>query len=189
MRRLLAAVLYAALALSANAAVADSAAGPAALKALATGDMEKLNFAAAPQPVPDLPITDEAGDAHHLSDYRGKIVLLNFWATWCGPCRKEMATLDRLQAGMGGTDFAVVTVATLHNTVPAVKRFFARENIAHLPIRLDPGSALARRLGIFGLPVTLILNRQGQEVARLIGEADWDSDSAKAVLKAMIAGS
>lgn len=187
MRRLLAAVLYAALALSANAAVAGSAADPAALKALAKGDMEKLNFVA-PRPVADLPITDETGAAHHLSDYRGKYVVVNFWATWCYPCRREMGTLDRLQADMGGKDFAVVAVATLHNTVPAVKRFFAREKVTHLPIRLDPGSALAHSLGILGLPVTVILDPKGREVARLIGEADWDSDNAKAVLKAMIAG-
>lgn len=178
------AVFYAALALTANAALADTA----SLKALETGDMEKLVFAQTPAALPDLPITDETGAEHRLAEYRGKYVVLNFWATWCAPCRSEMPTLDRLQAELGGDHLAVVPVATLRNTVPGVQRFFAQENVAHLPIRLDPEAAMARKLGILGLPVTLILNPQGQEVARLIGEADWDSDSAKAILKAMIAG-
>ncbi len=178
------AVFYAALALSANAALADTA----GLKALATGDMAKLVFAEAPMPLPDLPLTDASGAAHRLSQYRGKYVVLNFWATWCGPCRREMPTLDRLQAELGGAKLAVVPVATLRNTVAGVERFYKQVKVTDLPIRLDPESALARHLGLYGLPVTLILNPEGAEIARLTGEADWNSDSAKAILKALIAG-
>jgi thiol-disulfide isomerase/thioredoxin len=184
MRHLRSAVFYAALALGANAAAAD----PAALQALREGDMEKLNFAEMPTALPDLPITDADGTAHHLSDYRGKYVVLNFWATWCAPCRKEMSTLDQLQATLGGDHFAVVPVATLRNTVTGVQKFFAEQNVTHLPVRLDPDAAFARSIGIMGLPVTLILNPEGQEVARLIGEADWNSPSAQAILTAMMAG-
>jgi thiol-disulfide isomerase/thioredoxin len=185
MRLLRSAVFYAALALGANAAVA---ADTASLQALRTGDMEKLNFADAPKALPDLPILDADGAAHHLSDYAGKYVVLNFWATWCAPCRKEMSTLDQLQAQMGDR-LAVVPVATMRNTVTGVQKFFAEDAVTHLPVRLDPDAALARSIGIMGLPVTLILNPQGQEVARLIGQADWNSDSAKAILTAMMAGS
>lgn len=178
MRRILSAVFYAALAASANAADLS------ALKSLEQGDMQKLVFTEAPKPLPDLPITDAEGAEHHLSDYAGKWVVLNFWATWCAPCRKEMPTLDALQAEMGDK-LAVVPLGTLRTTVPGVKRFFAEEKVTHLPIRLDPEAKMARQLGILGLPVTLILNPEGQEVARLIGEADWSSDSAKAILTAL----
>lgn len=183
MRRLTRAVFYAALALGANAAVAD----PAALKALAQGDMEKMSFTLPAAALPDLPITDATGAQHHLSDYAGKYVVLNFWATWCAPCRKEMPTLDRLQADMGDK-LAVVPVATLRNSVAGVQKFFADQGVTHLPVRMDPDAQLARAIGVMGLPVTLILNPEGKEVARLIGEADWDSDSAKAILTAMMAG-
>ncbi|MBI1220564.1 MAG: redoxin domain-containing protein [Rhodobacteraceae bacterium] len=183
MRFLRSAVFYAALALGANAAAADTA----ALQGLRTGDMEKLNFSAAPAALPDLPITDAEGATHHLADYKGKYVVVNFWATWCAPCRKEMSTLDQLQAEMGDR-LAVVPVATMRNTVTGVQKFFAADNVTHLPVLLDPDAALARSIGIMGLPVTLILNPEGQEVARLIGQADWSSDSAKAILTAMMAG-
>lgn len=182
--RLHSAVFYAALALTANAALADTM----ALKALEAGDMKKLAFAATPTALPDLPITDETGAEHRLSDYRGKWVVLNFWATWCAPCRSEMPTLDKLQAELGGDHLAVVPVATLRNTVPGVQRFYAESHVTRLPVRLDPQAAMARQLGILGLPVTLILDPQGREVARLIGEADWNSESARAILQAMIAG-
>ena len=99
-----------------------------------------------------------------------------------------MTTLDQLQATMGGDRLAVVPVATMRNTVTGVQKFFAEDDVTHLPLRLDPDAALARSIGIMGLPVTLILNPEGQEVARLIGEADWNSDSAKAILTAMMAG-
>lgn len=111
--------------------------------------------------------------------------MLNFWATWCAPCRKEMPSLDRL-AATSGDSVAVVTVATGRNPPPAVKRFFEEIGVQNLPVLLDPKSALARKMGVFGLPLTVILNPEGQEVARLIGDAEWDSADARAMLDALI---
>ena len=113
-------------------------------------------------------------------------VLVDFWATWCAPCRQEMPSLDRLQAAM--PEIAVVPVATGRNAVAGIERFFSEVGIANLPILRDPKSELARGMGVMGLPVTVILNPEGQEVARLIGDAGWDSDSAKAILAALVAG-
>jgi thiol-disulfide isomerase/thioredoxin len=172
-------VVYTAFLLGANAALADVA-------ALRDGDMKKLAIHEAPVPIPEVGLVDAADAPHSLAEYRGKWVVLNFWATWCAPCRSEMPSLDRLQAAMPG--IAVIPVATGRNSVTGIEKFFAEEAIANLPILRDPTSELARGMSVMGLPVTVILNPEGQEVARLIGDAEWDSDSAKAIMAALVAG-
>jgi thiol-disulfide isomerase/thioredoxin len=172
-------VVYTAFALGANMAAADVA-------ALRDGDMKKLVIHMSPAPVPDAVLVDAADGEHSLDEYQGKWVVLNFWATWCAPCRQEMPSLDRLQAAM--PDIAVVPVATGRNAVEGIERFWAEAGVKTLPILRDPKSELSRAMGVLGLPVTVILNPDGQEVARLIGDAEWDSDNAKAVLKALMAG-
>lgn len=181
MRFIFAVVLYAALGLTANA-------DTAALNDLREGAMRKLQFHEAPRPVPGAVLLDAADGEHSLADYRGKYVLLNFWATWCAPCRQEMPSLDRLQAEMGGADFAVVTVATGRNPVPAIRKFFDEIAVEHLPILRDPKQTFARDMAVLGLPSTILIDRDGNEIARLIGDAEWDSDSAKAIIGALTAG-
>ena len=99
-----------------------------------------------------------------------------------------MPGLDRLQAELGGDAFEVVTIAVGRNPVPAIRKFFDKGNITHLPILRDPQQALAREMAVLGLPITVILNPEGQEIARLQGDAEWDSDSARAIVSALIAG-
>lgn len=158
------------------------------LEALRDGSMKKLNFWAAPKPVPETAFSDIDGGSHQLSDYAGKVVLVNFWATWCAPCRAEMPGLSALQTALGGEDFQVVTLATGRNGPPAIRRFFDELGVTNLPLYADPKQALARDMAVLGLPATVILDRQGHEIARLTGDADWDSDSAKAILAALVAG-
>ena len=107
-------------------------------------------------------------------------MVLNFWATWCAPCRAEMPSLDRLQAAM--PEIAVVPVATGRNAVTQITKFYEEAAVKNLPVLRDPKSGLAHAMGVMGLPVTVILDPEGREVARLIGDAEWDSDSAKAGL-------
>jgi hypothetical protein len=97
-----------------------------------------------------------------------------------------MPSLDRLQAAM--PQIAVLPVATGRNSVEAIGKFYSEAGVKRLPVLRDPKSGLARAMGVLGLPVTVILNPEGQEVARLIGDAEWDSDSAQAVLKALSVG-
>ncbi|SIO46471.1 Thiol-disulfide isomerase or thioredoxin [Rhodovulum sp. ES.010] len=177
-------VLYTALALGANAALA----GTAALEALREGGMKKLNFHAAARPVPEAVLIDATGAERDLSDYRGQWVVLNFWATWCAPCRHELPALDRLQAELGGDSFAVVTVATGRNSPQGIDRLFSELEIRHLPKWQDKDSALARQMAVMGLPVTVILDPEGREIARMQGDAEWDSDSAKAIVAALLDG-
>ena len=148
------------------------------------GDMLKLQFGA--DRGSDVEFLSEDGDPLTLAAYEGKHVVLNFWATWCAPCRKEMPHLSELQAELGGDDFEVVTVATGVNQRPAMQRFLAEIGVDNLPLHTDGNSALARDMGVIGLPVTLILDPEGQEVARLIGDADWASDNAKDILRTLI---
>jgi thiol-disulfide isomerase/thioredoxin len=121
-----------------------------------------------------------------MSEWQGQWVVLNFWATWCAPCRHEMPSLDRLQAAMPA--IAVLPVATGRNSVEAIAKFYGEAGVTALPVLRDPKSELARSMGVLGLPVTVILNPEGREVARLIGDAEWDSASAQAVLGALVAG-
>lgn len=182
MRRFLAAVLYTALILGANAAVAQDI---AALEALRAGSMKKLAFLPEPVAASDAPFLDEEGRQTTLAEFRGKWVLLNFWATWCAPCRKEMPGLEALQREMGGERFQVVTIATGRNPPPAIARFFDEIGVTELPRYRDPSQRLARDMAVFGLPTTVILDPQGREIARLRGDAEWDSDSARAIIAAL----
>ena len=178
MRKLLV-VLYTALMLGANPVAADVA-------DLRDGDMKKLALHEVPVDLPEVVLLDATDGEHVLADYKGKWVVLNFWATWCAPCRREMPSLGRLQTAL--PEIAVVPVATGRNAVEGIQRFFDEAKVTNLPILRDPTSELAHGMGIMGLPVTVILNPDGQEVARLIGDAEWDSASAKAILAALVAG-
>ncbi|SHL46985.1 Thiol-disulfide isomerase or thioredoxin [Roseovarius litoreus] len=181
-------ILYMALALGANGAMADMTADLSEIAALRDGDMKKLNFHSEPQPVSQIPFTRQDGTTGTLADYQGKHIVLNFWATWCAPCRKEMPMLSELQTELGGDAFEVVTLATGRNAPPAMKKFFDEIGVDNLPLHRDPQSAIAREMGVFGLPITVILTPEGQEIARLQGDAHWNSDSAKAILRALIDG-
>lgn len=183
MRILRSAVLYTAMILGANAALADSVV-PDQLR---TGEMELLTVHETPIPLPEAELLDATDAVRDLGPYAGKIVLINFWATWCAPCRAELASLDRLQAELGDEDFAVVTIATGPNPVPAIERLFADEAIAGLPVLRDPQQGFARDMGVLGLPVSVLVDRDGREIARLTGGAEWDSPDAKALVAALIA--
>ncbi|MCG6904568.1 MAG: TlpA family protein disulfide reductase [Rhodobacter sp.] len=178
------AVLYTALVLCANAALADPA-----LEALRDGSMKKLLFHSAAKPTSNAAFLDEAEGEMTLADLKGGYVLVNFWATWCAPCRQEMPGLNTLQKEFGGKDFRVVTIATGRNQPAAIRRFFEEIGVDALPKYRDPKSALARDMGVLGLPITVLLNPEGLEIARLRGDADWDSDSARAIVAAITGGS
>ncbi|ETX27655.1 TlpA family protein disulfide reductase [Roseivivax isoporae] len=174
--------LYTALVLLANPALADVEAAAA----LREGDMKKLAFHSEPKAAGTTAIETYDGETASLGDYAGKWVLVNFWATWCAPCREEMPMLSDLQRDLGGADFEVVTIATGRNPKPAMRAFFDEIGVDNLPLLRDPKSGLAREMSVLGLPITVLLNPDGQEVARLQGDADWSSDSAKAVISALL---
>lgn len=140
---------------------------------------------ASPKPVPQLQFTDKDGRALSLTDFRGKMVLLNIWATWCPPCRKEMPSLDRLQARLSGRDFEVVAVSIDqgNDALFIVEEFFREIGVKHLRIFLDSTGGAARTVGALGLPATLLVDRHGMELGRLVGPAEWDAPEAIATIR------
>ena len=134
-------------------------------------------FVVHPQPklVPEIHFQDREGRSRTLADFRGKVVLLNIWATWCGPCREEMPTLDRLQAKLGGQDFEVVALSIDRGGFDAITKFFAEVGVQHLAMYLDSMTEAASTLSAVGLPTSLLIDRDGSEIGRLIGPAKWDS--------------
>jgi thiol-disulfide isomerase/thioredoxin len=179
LRKILA-VVYTALTLGANPALAGD------LADLRDGDMKKLALHSEAVALPEAVFLDAKDGEVPLAQWKGQWVVMNFWATWCAPCREEMPSLLRLQQAM--PEIAVLPVATGRNAVEGIERFYEEAGVEALPILRDPKSALARPMGVMGLPLTVILNPEGQEVARLIGDAEWDSAHAQTMIRALMAG-
>jgi thiol-disulfide isomerase/thioredoxin len=140
-----------------------------------------------PKPMPELSFTDASGKTRSLAEFKGKVMLLNIWATWCGPCRKEMPTLDRLQAALGGPDFEVVPLSVDRKGVEVVEKFYAEVGIKSLARYVTGSSNEAfEKLALFGLPVTLLIDRRGRELGRREGPAEWDSPEITVFLKTII---
>lgn len=150
-----------------------------------------LRFVMHPQAkqVADVSFVTGDGAPMQLADLRGKVVLLNIWATWCPPCKQEMPSLDRLQGKLGGSDFEVVALSidTDAKGLAAVKSFYAQVGIRHLRIFQDPTGAAGFTLGSIGVPMTLLIDRQGRELGRLAGTAEWDSQEAVEFIRRTIA--
>jgi thiol-disulfide isomerase/thioredoxin len=175
--RIIRVFLYTAFLACANVAVAGSV-DPAML----TGAMAKLTLEA-PKPLPQVALVGLADEVTGLEGTKGKWLVLNLWATWCMPCREEMPSLDRLATLR--PDIAVVAVATGPNPLPAIHSFLDKAGVHTLTVLRDPTQDLAHQMGVMGLPVTVIVNPEGMEVARLIGGADWSAPETLAVLEAL----
>ncbi len=133
-----------------------------------------------------LRFTDENGAATSLASFRGRVVLLNVWATWCVPCREEMPTLDRLQAKLGGLGFEVVTVSLDAGGLPVVRAFFRETGVTHLHPYFDTFNE-ASALAAIGVPITLLIDSNGREVGRKLGKAKWDDPQMLRFIRSYLA--
>ena len=158
---------------------------------LALGEVAALTVAHAPLQVPDLVFKDRQGHEHRLSDWRGRTVLLNLWATWCVPCRKEMPALDKLQAALGGDNFEVVTVNIDTRDPEKPLAFLKEAGVSHLAYFADPSAKVFQELKLagkaFGMPTTLIVDPNGCEIGKMAGPAEWASADGVKLVSAAIA--
>lgn len=145
-----------------------------------------LTLLEAPRALPELRFVNGTGAAITLADFRGKVVLLNIWATWCVPCRKEMPTLERLQEKLGGNEFEVVVLSIDQGGADAVRSFYREIGIGRLDVYVDTSGKVARDLNIVGLPTTLLIDREGRERARLIGPAEWNSPEIARTIRSVV---
>ena len=173
------------LVLAAALAACDRSAGRAR-GGVAADPYETLSLIRAKGPIPakDFTVPALAGRPLSLGDFRQKVVLLNFWATWCPPCREEMPAMERLYQRYKDRGLAILAISVDTN-VDAVKPFVDSFRLT-FPIGLDPGSAVANAYEMRALPTTFLIDRTGHIVAAAMGARDWDSDAARAVIEALL---
>ena len=138
------------------------------------GALAKLVPDAWPKPIADVAFIDGKGQPHKLSEFRGRYMLLNEWATWCAPCVRELPALSHLQAAVGPQRLSVVPVNVGHSTA-AETAAFLRAHRALLPVYLDTNSAFLHAFGAYGLPLSVLIDPQGREIARATGAVQWDA--------------
>ncbi|MBI3042934.1 MAG: TlpA family protein disulfide reductase [Betaproteobacteria bacterium] len=153
------------------------------------GPQKGVGWAKTPEPVPDIRFVDGNGAPRALSNFRGKVVLLNVWATWCAPCRKEMPALDRLQRTLGGADFEVVALSIDNGGAAAARQFYDEIGIRSLAVYVDASMEATGKLRALGIPTTLLLDREGRERWRKTGPAEWDSPEIIESLRARLRAS
>jgi thiol-disulfide isomerase/thioredoxin len=151
--------------------------------ALSRGEMAAFVFRSTPEPLPNFKFQDAEGKERTLADWKGKVVLLNLWATWCLPCRKEMPALDRLQAAEGSNKFEVIAISVDRKGMEASKKFLAETGVKNLGLYVDTTARLNSDLKAIGLPATILIDKEGREIGRLLGPAEWDSEDAVRLIR------
>lgn len=140
-----------------------------------------------PKPLPPLTFETMDGQPASLDDFKGKVVVLNLWATWCVPCREEMPALDRLQAHFADQPFVVLALSVDRAGPERVQKFLDEIGVKRLHVYRDPKAASTRTLRVPGLPATILIDKAGQEVGRVLGIAAWDGPEAIAVVEKLLA--
>jgi thiol-disulfide isomerase/thioredoxin len=160
------------------------------LAPLAHGEVAALTMATAPLRLPDLAFEDADGKPRKLSDWRGRTVLVNLWATWCVPCRKEMPALEGLQTRLGGPNFEVVAVNIDTRDPEKPKNFLKEANLTRLGYFSDQKAKVFQDLKAIGralgMPTSVLVDGQGCEIATIAGPAEWDSDDAVKLITAAL---
>jgi len=194
-RKTLAAVGLAALALAAAPVAAGE--GPVQGQSAASGGApsapkgpfaENFTFSNPAIPAPSTAFQTLDGGSARFADFRGQVVLVNFWATWCVPCVKEMPSLERLHDALAGEGFTVLAISQDRGGSSVVVPFLARLDLQRLPVYLDPKGVLARQFALQGLPTSFVIDRDGRVVAGLVGPAEWDSPEAIAFMRHYLNG-
>ncbi len=180
-----------ALAVPSVAMGGDKAFGPAALADADTrGDGSRvLNLIVHDEPVavPAIQFIDAAGQTRTLADYRGKVVAVHFWATWCFPCRDEMPTMDAMQREIGADRLAVLPLSVDRDGPEIVSAYYQDHELTTIPVLVDEKMKSARALKVNGIPYTIFVDREGREFARVLGDRDWSDPEVLGIVRKMVA--
>ncbi|HEY8566254.1 MAG TPA: TlpA disulfide reductase family protein [Beijerinckiaceae bacterium] len=189
----LAAALYGTGGLAGNSTASACAADKGAvarMASLARGEVAAVAVPGAPKPLPEIAFQGPDGEAKSLADFRGKTLLVNLWATWCAPCRREMPALDKLQAELGGDAFEVVAISLDTRGGDKPRAWLKENGIERLAFHADPQGRLLpvlQRSGhVVGLPTSILVGPTGCEIGVLKGPAEWASPDAMALVKAAL---
>lgn len=169
------------------AVLGTQSSGEAAETPPISGWMKNFSVAETPAAAPETPMVGKDGAKKTLKDWRGKVVLVNFWATWCGPCIREMPSLLRLHKQLSDEGFAVLAVSQDRKGWGVIPAFVKKYDLADLPIYHDERLKMALSLKVRGLPTSVLVDKQGQVVGRLPGHAEWDTPEAIALIKHYLA--
>ncbi len=174
-----------------TAAETPGAAAPApqggVTRELATGTLAAFLVRPERKALPDIAFEDGTGKPLKLSDWKGRVVLINLWATWCAPCRKEMPDLAALQKELGSDQFEVVAISVDRKGAEASTTFLKETGADNLKLYVEPTTRIVGELQSAGLPATILVDRQGREIGRLLGPAHWAAPEAVALVKAALA--
>lgn len=151
------------------------------------GDMSGFILLKEREAASEVQFFDEAGKPRYFAEFNGQVLLVNFWATWCAPCVREMPDLDKLQADLGSDEFKVVTISQDLKGVAKAKPFMREKlGLTNLDIFVDKRMQLGRAMGVQGLPATYLIDKESKVVGYYVGPAHWASDDAKALMNAVI---
>ena len=154
-------------------------------KDIIEGELRKFIFSKTEKSLPNLLILDADENVTEIGDKEG-ILVINFWATWCAPCKKEMPSLNTLAQNMKHENFQIVTVASGRNSKEAIDAFFKDFNLINLSKYRDPKGKMAIKYGVTALPTTVVIDPAGVEIGRIIGDIDWDTANVRAFFKKLV---
>ncbi|GJM03753.1 MAG: thioredoxin [Rhodomicrobium sp.] len=170
--------VYASLTLSGNKELKNNVTFEEKPKKIAGDRLRAFLIHKEPKALPAFTFQDRFGASKTLDDFKGKLILLNLWATWCAPCREEMPSLDNLKKLFSSDEFDVLAISMDRGGINKPKKFFEETKLKHLSLYIEPSAKLMFKLKAVGLPATLLIDKEGREVGRLPGPAQWDSDEA-----------
>ncbi len=147
---------------------------------------KELNIYLEPHSVPKIKFKHSRGNDVSIDDFKGKVLILNFWSTSCGLCVAELPDLDKLQKSFGHAKFEVISLSTGADSLPNLRQYFLKKRLKNIDVYLDKNKALSKSVGVFGLPTALLINSKGQEIGRVKGFVDWNSFKMKSIISELI---
>ena len=152
------------------------------------GVLDAFQSTTPPRAIPDAKVITKDGSERPLSYYKGKGIVLNFWATWCAPCVREMPQLDRLAALVRENGIEVLTVSEDRLGLEKAAEFYTKNKLTDLPLLIDQKMRVLKAMGVRGLPSTILINAEGMEIGRVLGVAEWDSIETVAFIRKCLKG-